>query len=91
MDGRPYGVLLVAGDRHCGVLTDHGTVYTWGCEERGRLGLGDVRSGTGNYVLEPKAVDVNGGTVRECVGVDVWCLLAWFLIFAIGFLTVDMF
>ena len=67
VDGRPYGVLLVAGDRHCGLLTDHGTVYTWGCEERGRLGLGDVRSGTGNYVLEPKAVDVNGGKNQECV------------------------
>ena len=76
VDGRPYGVLLVAGDRHCGLLTDHGTVYTWGCEERGRLGLGDVRSGTGNYVLEPKAVDVNGGKNQwECVGlggVGVW-------------------
>jgi hypothetical protein len=68
-----YGVLLVAGDRHCGLLTDHGTVYTWGCEERGRLGLGDVRSGTGNYVLEPKAVDVNGGKNQwECVRLGGW-------------------
>ena len=59
---RPYAVTLVAGDRHAGILTDDGRVFTWGCEERGRLGHGDIRSGTG-YVLEPRNVNVNDGLV----------------------------
>ena len=59
-NGRKYGILLVSGDRHCGVVTDNGEILTWGCEERGRLGQGNVRSGTG-FVLIPKIVNINDG------------------------------
>ena len=61
---------VCCGDRHCGALTEDGSVVTWGCEARGRLGLG-VRThsssssssggSSSGYVLEPSVVNVNDG------------------------------
>ena len=60
MRGTNTLTLFPQHNTQCGVLTDSGQVWTWGCEERGRLGQGDFRSGVG-YVLEPSSVNVNDG------------------------------
>ena len=40
--GQYYATFVVAGDRHSSVITDTGRVLTWGCGERGRLGVGPL-------------------------------------------------
>jgi alpha-tubulin suppressor-like RCC1 family protein len=40
--GQHYATFVCAGDRHSAVITDMGRVLTWGCGERGRLGVGPL-------------------------------------------------
>ena len=49
-------VAIAAGSDHCLVLTDEGTVLSWGCGQYGKLGHGDEE-----YQEEPKVIEALRG------------------------------
>lgn len=42
IQGQQFATFVCAGDRHSAVITDTGRVMSWGCGERGRLGIGQL-------------------------------------------------
>ena len=56
---------IICGDRHCGIITSSGLLYTWGWNDRGQLGLGRdcwdmVLTGKSVRHREIAADDTNG-------------------------------
>lgn len=61
-------VRIASGTEHSAVVTDKGTVFTWGWGEHGQLGLGD----TSDHVA-PQRVDIGDKEPRLSGSLGVYC------------------
>jgi alpha-tubulin suppressor-like RCC1 family protein len=66
---------IAAGERHSTAVTEEGTVYTWGFNHSGQLGLGD--HGADTHRLVPAEVLGVDGVIAVAAGGDHSLVLSW--------------